>query len=258
MRGAASQHRQNFTTLRSFASLLPLQLSKLFPHPPNPPATLTPSMHTTNPLATAIHVIIAQHTQLFHIHSRSIQYTSWGFPEDGLFGHGVPVFSSFTAQGFSLYIFTHLSSRLYLRLSLIGHPYPASSTHGSSYRAQDRLSRQPSQELQSGSNYRKSKAVLLSIARIVSLKNTPRTMSAARRSIVLFRPTDLRLLDNLALRKAVETGGPMLAVYCFDPRHHGTSRLNTPRLSVTRARFLLESVSTVPGTAPSPSPCHQC
>ena len=89
MRGAASQHRQNFTTLRSFASLLPLQLSKLFPHPPNPPATLTPSMHTTNPLATAIHVIIAQHTQLFHIHSRSIQYTSWGFPEDGLFGHGV-------------------------------------------------------------------------------------------------------------------------------------------------------------------------
>ena len=55
---------------------------------------------------------------LFHIYSRSIQYTSLGFPEDGLFWPCcLPVFSSFTANNSystrpaSLFIVTSQSTR---------------------------------------------------------------------------------------------------------------------------------------------------
>lgn len=65
----------------------------------------------------------------------------------------------------------------------------------------------------------------------------------AGRTLLLFRPTDLRLHDNYVLARAIARGAPLLPLFCFDPRHFGSSRHGNPRQSSLRANFLIESVA---------------
>lgn len=60
--------------------------------------------------------------------------------------------------------------------------------------------------------------------------------------VLLWHRNDLRLDDNLALAKALESGGPIVAVYCFDPRWFGTTPFGFPKTGGFRARFLVECV----------------
>ena len=64
-----------------------------------------------------------------------------------------------------------------------------------------------------------------------------------RTAIVLFRASDLRLLDHEPLVKAHASFDRVLHLFCFDPRSFGRSRVaGFPRVGPLRARFLLESV----------------
>ena len=67
---------------------------------------------------------------------------------------------------------------------------------------------------------------------------------SVRRCILLFRPTDLRIHDNLALKRALELGVPLLPVFCFDPRYVGEKRtkFGNMRMSPKKSRFLIECV----------------
>ena len=54
---------------------------------------------------------------------------------------------------------------------------------------------------------------------------------------------DLRLHDHEPLRSAAERHDRVVPVYCFDPRHVGTTMFGLPKMSAIRARFLRESVA---------------
>ena len=60
-------------------------------------------------------------------------------------------------------------------------------------------------------------------------------------AIVWFR-TDLRLHDNEALARAVDTHDEVLPVYCFDPREFDTTMFELRKTGPHRTRFLVESV----------------
>ncbi|WP_103021574.1 DASH family cryptochrome [Salinibacter altiplanensis] len=53
---------------------------------------------------------------------------------------------------------------------------------------------------------------------------------------------DLRVRDHAPLRYAADHYDQVLPVYCFDPRHFGTTMFDLPKMSAIRARFLRESV----------------
>ena len=53
---------------------------------------------------------------------------------------------------------------------------------------------------------------------------------------------DLRIRDHEPLRSATERHDRVVPVYCFDPRHVGTTMFDLPKMSAIRARFLRESV----------------
>jgi len=53
---------------------------------------------------------------------------------------------------------------------------------------------------------------------------------------------DLRVRDHAPLRYAVDHFDRTVPVYCFDPRHVGTTMFDLPKMSAIRARFLRESV----------------
>ena len=53
---------------------------------------------------------------------------------------------------------------------------------------------------------------------------------------------DLRVRDHAPLRYAADRFGQVVPVYCFDPRHVGTTMFDLPKMSAIRARFLRESV----------------
>ena len=70
---------------------------------------------------------------------------------------------------------------------------------------------------------------------------------AARRVVVWLR-NDLRLVDSAPFTRAValaksSPSTEVLPVYCFDPRHFGTTRRGSPKTGSFRAKFLLESVA---------------
>ncbi len=54
---------------------------------------------------------------------------------------------------------------------------------------------------------------------------------------------DLRIRDHEPLRSAAERHDRVVPVYCFDPRHFGTTMFDLPKMSAIRARFLRESVA---------------
>jgi len=54
---------------------------------------------------------------------------------------------------------------------------------------------------------------------------------------------DLRVRDHEPLRAAAEQHDRVVPVYCFDPRHFGTTMFDLPKTGAVRARFLRESVA---------------
>jgi len=54
---------------------------------------------------------------------------------------------------------------------------------------------------------------------------------------------DLRVRDHEPLRYAAEAHDRVVPVYCFDPRHFGTTMFGLPKMGAVRARFLRESVA---------------
>jgi deoxyribodipyrimidine photo-lyase len=54
---------------------------------------------------------------------------------------------------------------------------------------------------------------------------------------------DLRLNDHEPMYQAVQTGNPVIPVYCFDPRQFTTTSFGFPKTGAFRGQFLLESVA---------------
>jgi deoxyribodipyrimidine photo-lyase len=61
------------------------------------------------------------------------------------------------------------------------------------------------------------------------------------RIIVWFR-NDLRISDNEALGRAIQSGSEIIPVYCFDPKMWIKTVLGFPKTGAFRTRFLIESV----------------
>lgn len=64
----------------------------------------------------------------------------------------------------------------------------------------------------------------------------------AKRGIVWLR-NDLRLHDNEALYKALQTCDEMLPIYIFDERHYAPTHLGFPKTGAFRAKFIIEAVT---------------
>lgn len=54
---------------------------------------------------------------------------------------------------------------------------------------------------------------------------------------------DLRLQDHEPMYRALQTGDPVLPVYCFDPRQFADTSFGFPKTGAFRGQFLLESVA---------------
>lgn len=64
---------------------------------------------------------------------------------------------------------------------------------------------------------------------------------------LLWLRNDLRLRDHEALAAATQSGGPLLPLYCFDPRHYEPTRWGFAKTGAMRARFLAESLIDLRG-----------
>ncbi len=54
--------------------------------------------------------------------------------------------------------------------------------------------------------------------------------------------TNLRIQDNTVLARALELKKPVIAIYCFDPRHYESTTFGFKKTEKYRARFTIESV----------------
>lgn len=63
-------------------------------------------------------------------------------------------------------------------------------------------------------------------------------------NIVWFR-NDLRVQDNHSLYKALKAEGPVVALYCFDPRHYQEDKWGFIKTQKYRAQFLIETVTAL-------------
>ncbi|AOS95979.1 Cryptochrome DASH [Microbulbifer aggregans] len=63
-------------------------------------------------------------------------------------------------------------------------------------------------------------------------------------NLVWFR-NDLRSSDNYSLVQACQNQGPVVALYCFDPRHYEKDHYGFVRTDKFRARFLIETIQTL-------------
>ncbi|MBW2960903.1 DASH family cryptochrome [Mesonia aestuariivivens] len=63
-------------------------------------------------------------------------------------------------------------------------------------------------------------------------------------NIIWFR-NDLRVFDNYSIKKAFQENLPIIAVYCFDPRHYQTNKFGFKKTEKFRAQFLIESVENL-------------
>lgn len=59
---------------------------------------------------------------------------------------------------------------------------------------------------------------------------------------LLWIRNDLRVRDHEPLRYAAENHDQVVPIYCFDPRHFGTTMFDLPKTGPIRTRFLRESV----------------
>jgi len=62
-------------------------------------------------------------------------------------------------------------------------------------------------------------------------------------ALLLWFRTDLRLHDHEALTAALQSGVPVVLVYCVDPRQFSTLNIGVHKTGAFRARFLLESIA---------------
>ena len=62
-------------------------------------------------------------------------------------------------------------------------------------------------------------------------------------ALVWYR-NDLRTLDHLGLKKAVDSGHRVIAYYTFNPDHYHTHRWGFKKTDRFRAQFLIESVQS--------------
>lgn len=66
-----------------------------------------------------------------------------------------------------------------------------------------------------------------------------------KQRILVWYRNDLRLHDHEPLNAALKTGGQVIPLYCFDPRHFGQTRFGFPKTGPYRAQFLVESVQNL-------------
>ena len=73
--------------------------------------------------------------------------------------------------------------------------------------------------------------------------------AGARRVVLWFRGTDLRVHDSAPVARAAQlaraagaAGAEVLPVFCFDPRQFGVTRFGSPKTGAFRAQFLRKSV----------------
>jgi deoxyribodipyrimidine photo-lyase len=69
-------------------------------------------------------------------------------------------------------------------------------------------------------------------------------MQEKQKGLVWFR-NDLRVQDNESLTNAIQENKTVIAVYCFDPRHFEKTSFGFKKTEKFRAKFLIESVSTL-------------
>ena len=67
------------------------------------------------------------------------------------------------------------------------------------------------------------------------------------KALVWFR-NDLRVTDNVTLHKALENFTDIYTLYCFDPREFAISEQGLNRTGPYRAKFLIESVTSLKNT----------
>lgn len=65
------------------------------------------------------------------------------------------------------------------------------------------------------------------------------------KNLVWFSNTNLRVADNQVLEQACAEDKPVIAVYCFDPRHYEKGSFGFKRTERFRAKFLIESVGNL-------------
>ena len=70
-------------------------------------------------------------------------------------------------------------------------------------------------------------------------------MSKSEISVLVWYRNDLRTLDHLGLRKAVESGYRVVAFYTFNPKHYYTHRWGFKKTDRFRAQFIIESVQAL-------------
>ena len=63
-------------------------------------------------------------------------------------------------------------------------------------------------------------------------------------TIVWFR-NDLRVQDNMSLSRALASNAPVVAVYCFDPKHYEKDAWGFVKTQKYRAQFLIETISAL-------------
>lgn len=63
-------------------------------------------------------------------------------------------------------------------------------------------------------------------------------------SLIWFR-NDLRIHDNISIKKAIENSEKIMAVYCFDPRQFDNSSFGFKKTEKFRAQFLIETISNL-------------
>lgn len=63
------------------------------------------------------------------------------------------------------------------------------------------------------------------------------------RTILVWFRNDLRVHDNEVLLSAIEKGGQILPVYCFDNRHYSSLNEYVKKTGINRANFILNNVS---------------
>ena len=59
---------------------------------------------------------------------------------------------------------------------------------------------------------------------------------------IVWFTTNLRIQDNTVLQAALQKNKPVIAVYCFDPRHFNKTKYGFKKTEKFRAKFLIESV----------------
>ena len=70
-------------------------------------------------------------------------------------------------------------------------------------------------------------------------------MSKTENTALVWYRNDLRTVDHLGLKKAVESGRRVVACYTFNPKHYQTHPWGFKKTDRFRAQFLIESVQAL-------------